>query len=158
MESVASQPIGHPKSHAAGAVICLTGAVLSLADWPDAAPQHADALLTALVFWGVFCLFQFLLAAGHLRTAILDQQRLIATRHYERIACWSWIVACLLALAALTYLYGQGWKSAPLLADQSTAMATMLVSATLSIAIWAFRLTMPSPQSLTPASTELTHE
>jgi len=130
---------GLPKAHAACALICFAGAVATGLDWPTPAPQHASVMMPALVIWGIAVVYQFLLAAGHLRTSILDHQHLFSSSHYERQSDIGWIVANIAVLIVVALFYAQRSESIPILTGQMTSLVSLLVTSLISLAVWSIR-------------------
>ncbi|WP_207394865.1 hypothetical protein [Bremerella alba] len=130
---------GLPKAHAACALVCFAGALVTGLDWPTPAPQHAAVMMPALVIWGIAVLYQFLLAAGHLRTSILDHQHLFSSSHYERQSDLGWIVANVVVLVVVALFYVQRSNSIPILTGQTTTLVALLVTSLVSLAIWSIR-------------------
>ncbi|MBI1249518.1 hypothetical protein GC197_16965 [bacterium] len=135
-----------PKAHAACALICLIGAIICCMNWPNPAPQHGWVLVPAILIWGGAALFLFLSVAGHLRTAILDGQRLFTTSRYERHADLGWIIANVVVLIVVGIFYAQGSQSIPILAQQTATLVTLLAACTVSLVVWAIRWTMSPHQ------------
>ncbi|PQO37048.1 hypothetical protein C5Y96_07775 [Blastopirellula marina] len=130
---------GLPKAHAACALICFAGAVASGLDWPSPAPQHAAVMMPAMVIWGIAVVYQFLLAAGHLRTSILDHQHLFSTSHYERQSDIGWMVANVVVLGVVALFYVQQSDSIPILTGQTTTLVALFVTSLVSLVIWGIR-------------------
>lgn len=135
---------GLPRAHAACALLCFGGALVTCADWPRPSPQHGDLLVLALLVWSVSTLYQFLLAAGHLRTSILDHQRLFSSSRYERSSDLGWIVANVVVLVVVALFYALREESIPLLTGQTTTLVSLLATSVISLVIWALR------RSITP--------
>ncbi|QDU73180.1 hypothetical protein Pan97_01470 [Bremerella volcania] len=130
---------GLPKAHAACALICFAGAVASGLDWPTPAPQHASVMMPALVIWGIAVVYQFLLAAGHLRTSILDHQHLFGSSHYERQSDVGWMVANVVVLVVVALFFAQQSNSIPILTGQTTTLVALFVTSAISLVIWGIR-------------------
>ncbi|WDI44331.1 hypothetical protein [Bremerella sp. P1] len=130
---------GLPKAHATCALICFAGAVVSGLDWPTPAPQHAAVMMPALVIWGIAVVYQFLLAAGHLRTSILDHQHLFSSSHYERKSDIGWIVANVVVLIVVAVFFAQQSNSIPILTGQTTTLVALFVTSIISLVIWGIR-------------------
>ncbi|MEW4565337.1 hypothetical protein AB1K70_22620 [Bremerella sp. JC770] len=130
---------GLPKAHAACALVCFAGAVVTGLDWPTPAPQHASVMMPALVIWGIAALYQFLLAAGHLRTSILDHQHLFSSSHYERQSDVGWMISNVVVLVVVAVFYAQRSESIPILTGQTTTLVSLCVTSIVSLAIWGIR-------------------
>ncbi len=130
---------GLPKAHAACALVCFAGAVVTVLDWPTPAPQHESMMMTALVIWGIAVVYQFLLAAGHLRTSILDHQHLFSSSHYERQSDLGWVVANVVVLMVVAMFYAQRSSSIPILTGQTTTLVSLLATSVISLVIWGIR-------------------
>lgn len=130
---------GLPKAHAACALICFAGAVATGLDWPTPAPQHESVMMPALVIWGIAVVYQFLLAAGHLRTSILDHQRLFSSSHYERQSDVGWMVANVVVLLVVGLFFTQRADSIPILTGQTTTLVSLFVTSIISLVIWGIR-------------------
>lgn len=133
---------GLPKAHAACALICFAGAIMTCFDWPSPAPQHASAMMPALLIWGVAALYQFLLAAGHLRTSVLDHQHLFSSSRYERQSDVGWMIANVVVLVVVALFFARRSESIPLLTGQTTTLVSLLVTSIVSLTVWAIRWKM----------------
>lgn len=138
-ETVPSEKFGLPKAHGACALVCFAGAMATCFDWPSPAPQHGSVFVPAVLIWGVAALYQFLLAAGHLRTSILDHQHLFGSGAYERKSDLGWMTANVVVLVVVVMFYARQAESIPLLAGQTTTLVSLLVTSLVSLAIWGIR-------------------
>ena len=141
-----AESVGMPKAHAACALICLIAAIICGLNWPNPAPQHGSVFVPAILIWGVAALFLFLSVAGHLRTAILDQQQLFTTSRYERRSDLGWIVANVVVLIVVGIFYAQGSQSIPMLAQQTATLVALLAACSVSLVVWVIRWTMSPHQ------------
>lgn len=130
---------GMPRAHGVCAVVCFVGAILTGLDWPQPAPQHAGVGVAALMIWGVASLYQFLLAAGHLRTSVLDHLHLFSTSRYERRSDLGWIIANGVVLVLVGLAYAAQSDSVPLLAGQTTTLVCLLITSLISLIVWTTR-------------------
>ncbi|MEW4455273.1 hypothetical protein AB1L30_21570 [Bremerella sp. JC817] len=128
-----------PKSHGMCALICFAGAMITCLNWPTPAPQHGSVFVPAMMIWGVASLFQFLLAAGHLRTSILDHQHLLSNGRLERQGDLGWIVANVVVLLVVAMFYARQADSIPVLAGQMPTLVSLLVTNLISLVIWSIR-------------------
>ena len=140
---------GLPTAHAVCALLCFGGALLTCTDWPQPAPQHRGLMVPALVVWGVAARYQFLLAAGHLRTSILDRQHLFSSSRYERSGALGWMVANVVVLVVVVLFYMRREESIPLLTGQSATLVCLQVTSLLSLAVWGIRRAITPRMSLT---------
>ncbi|WP_234824125.1 hypothetical protein [Bremerella cremea] len=138
-ETSQSKKVGLPKAHGACALVCFAGAMATCFDWPSPAPQHGSVFVPAVLIWGVAALYQFLLAAGHLRTSILDHQHLFGSGPYESKSDFGWMVANVLVLIVVAMFYARQAESIPLLAGQATTLVSLLVTSLISLAVWGVR-------------------
>lgn len=92
-----------------------------------------------MMIWGVASLFQFLLAAGHLRTSILDHQHLLSNGRLERQGDLGWIVANVVVLLVVAMFYARQADSIPVLAGQMPTLVSLLVTNLISLVIWSIR-------------------
>lgn len=138
-EAAQPEKVGLPKAHGACALVCFAGAIATCFDWPSPAPQNANVFVPAVLLWGVAALYQFLLAAGHLRTSVLDHQHLFGSGPYERKSDLGWMAANVVVLIVVAMFYARQSSSIPLLAGQSTTLVSLLVTSLISLAVWAVR-------------------
>lgn len=129
-----------PLSHAIAGVIATGGALVTLVDMPVAEPHRAALWVPAVAYWMIAMLFQLLVAAGHLRTAILDRQHLVGSPNFERRGAWNWVVTHLLVLGMVGMFYLQAQDSLPLLTGQASALVALLVTNLCSLAVWSVRI------------------
>ncbi|MFN3150528.1 hypothetical protein [Bremerella sp.] len=108
-------------------------------DWPSPAPQHASVMMPALVIWGISVVYQFLLAAGHLRTSVLDHQHLFSSSHYERQSDIGWMIANVVVLVVVAVFFVQQSDSIPLLTGQTSTLVALSVTSVVSLVIWGIR-------------------
>lgn len=129
-----------PLSHAIAGAIATGGALVTLVDMPVAEPQRAALWVPAMAYWGIAMAFQLLVAAGHVRTAILDRQHLVGPPNFERRGAWNWIVTHVLVLGMVGMFYLQAHDSLPLLTGQASTLVALLVTNLSSLAVWGVRI------------------
>ncbi|PQO44891.1 hypothetical protein [Blastopirellula marina] len=107
-------------------------------------------MMPALLIWGVAALYQFLLAAGHLRTSILDHQHLFGGGTYERKSDIGWMLANIVVLIVVGLFFARRSDSIPLLTGQTATLVCLLTTSIISLAVWGVRWSVTRRDS--PAS------
>lgn len=149
-----AQPPTFPLSHAIAGAIATLGALVSMVNIPTAEPQRAELWLPALAYWAIAMAFQLLVAAGHVRTAILDRQHLVGSPPFERRGAWAWVLVHFSVLGLIAVFYWQASGSLPLLSGQGSSLAALLITNLASLAVWSVRLSAGTAPQGAAASEE----